>query len=211
MNGVSATEERQEPTAFPRWLAGIVIGAIALASVVSLAWPWLASDQPKPGAVIEVNTVYAQIEEPGAAGRISAVAPNFAWYDSDGKSVSLSDFRGKIVVITFWATWCVPCRTELPALNRVVAADPTVVVLAVDVKEYGNRVERIQSFFDQYALDHLIPVLDLDIGTSTRYGILSVPTTFFVDKDGVIRHLEIGVGTRALTDDQIKRGIAKAR
>jgi thiol-disulfide isomerase/thioredoxin len=211
MSGVSATEERKEPTAFPRWLAGIVIGAIALASLVSLLWPWIASDQPKPGAAIEVNTVYAQIEEPGAAGRISANAPNFAWYDADGKSVSLSDFRGKVVVITFWATWCVPCRTELPVLNSVAAADPTVVVLAVDVKEYGNRVERIQSFFDQLALDHVTPVLDLNIGTTTRYGILSVPTTFFVDKDGVIRHLEIGVGTRALTEDQIKRGIAKAR
>jgi thiol-disulfide isomerase/thioredoxin len=210
MTTATATEGGKEPTAFPKWLAAIVIGAIALASLVSLLWPVLASDKPNAGPV-EVNTVYAQIKEPGAAGRISAIAPNFAWYDAAGNSVSLSDFRGKVVVITFWATWCVACRTEMPALNRIAASEPDVVVLAVDVKEYGNRVERIESFFDELALDHVTPVLDLDVGTTTRYGVLSLPTTFFVDKDGVIRHLEIGVANRALTDDQFKRGIAKAR
>ena len=210
MNTATATEGGKEPTAFPKWLAGIVIGAIALASLISLLWPLLASDNPGPGAV-EVNTVYAQIKEPGAAGRISALAPNFAWYDANGSSVSLSDFRGKVVVITFWATFCVACRAEMPALNRIAASDPDLVVLAVDVKEYGNRVERIESFFSQLALDHVTPVLDLDVGTTIRYGVLSLPTTFFVDKDGVIRHLEIGASNTALTEDQFRRGIAKAR
>jgi len=105
----------------------------------------------------------------------------------------------------------VACRTEMPALNRIAASEPDVVVLAVDIKEYGNRVERIESFFDQFGLDRVTPVLDLNVGTTTRYGVLSVPTTFFVDREGVIRHLEIGVAGRALTDDQLRRGIAKAR
>jgi thiol-disulfide isomerase/thioredoxin len=189
-------------TALPRWLAAIVIGTIAIASLVALVWPWL----PR-GAPTEVGTIRAQIEEAGAAGRISALAPNFEWNAAGGKTERLSDLRGRVVVLNFWATWCLPCREELPALNRVATSEPSVAFIAVGGFS-GDTSDRVASFFSQLSIDRLMPVIDSGLATSTRYGVLSLPTTFFVDRSGVIRHLEIGA--LPLTEDEIRRGITKA-
>jgi thiol-disulfide isomerase/thioredoxin len=106
--------------------------------------------------------------------------------------------------VNFWATWCPPCREELPALQRVAASDPDVIVLEVDLMEPGNKA---RSFLDSLGLDRLQPVLDSDGATTRRYGVLSLPSTFFVDPNGVIRHLEL----TAVTEAQIRNGIKKAR
>jgi thiol-disulfide isomerase/thioredoxin len=192
------------PTALPRWLAAIIVGAIALASGAALVWPMLPwNRQPAPDA--DVGVISAQIEADGMGGRISATAPDFAYIAPGGKTVRLSDYRGKVVVVNFWATWCQPCRQEMPALQRVAASDPGIVVIEVDLQETGDKV---RSFLDQLALDRLVPVLDSDGQTTRRFGVLSLPSTFFVDRAGVIRHLELG---GPLSEDQIRLGIGKAR
>ena len=196
--------EHTEPTALPRWLAAILIGAIALASLVALVWPSLPIAKPSAPPT-EVGVVRSQIENEGAGGRISANAPNFEWNGNAGQVVRLSDYRGKIVVINFWATWCQPCRQEMPALQRVAATEPDVVFLEVDLQESGDKVT---SFFEQLGLDRLQPVLDTKGETTRRFGVLSLPSTFFVDKSGVIRHLELG---GPLSEAQIRTGIGKAR
>jgi len=106
--------------------------------------------------------------------------------------------------VNFWATWCPPCREEMPALQRVAASESDVVVLEVDLMEPGDKA---RSFLDSLGLDRLQPVLDSDGATTRRYGVLSLPSTFFVDKDGVIRHLEL----TAVSEAQIRTGIQKAR
>src|SRR5207245_1511590 len=83
-------------------------------------------------------------------------------------------YRGKVVIVNFWATWCQPCRQEMPALQRVAAAEPNVVVLEVDLQESGDKV---RSFLDQLALDRLVPVLDSDGQPTRRFGVLSLPST----------------------------------
>jgi cytochrome c biogenesis protein CcmG/thiol:disulfide interchange protein DsbE len=108
------------------------------------------------------------------------------------------------VVVNFWATWCPPCREELPALQRVAASEPDVVVLEVDLMEPGDKA---RSFLESLGLDRLQPVLDSDGATTRRYGVLILPSTFFVDAGGVIRHLEL----RGVTEDLIRAGIRKAR
>ena len=190
----------REPTALPRWIAAIIIGAIALASLTALLWPLLN----KPATVTDAGVIRAQIEADGAAGRIGAIAPDFEWTGTDGQTVRLSSYRGKVVVVNFWATWCPPCREELPALQRVAASESDVVVLEVDLMEPGDKA---RSFLDSLGLDRLQPVLDSDGATTRRYGVLSLPSTFFVDKAGVIRHLEL----TAVTEAQIRTGIRKAR
>lgn len=193
----------REPTALPRWLAAIIIGAIALASLVALVWPMLPFDRQFTGPT-EVGVIRAQIEGEGMGGRIGAIAPDFEWNAPDGRTLRLSDLRGKVVVINFWATWCQPCREEMPALQRVAGSQPDVVILEVDLEEPGDKV---RSFLDQLGLDRLQPLLDTDTKTTARYGALTIPTTFFIDKQGVIRHLRIG----QMTDDDIQLGIGKAR
>jgi thiol-disulfide isomerase/thioredoxin len=200
MSVATAPETEREPTALPRWIAAIIIGAIALASLAALLWPILN----KPTMATDAGVIRAQIEADGAAGRIGAIAPDFEWTGADGQTLRLSSYRGKVVVVNFWATWCPPCREELPALQRVAASESDVVVLEVDLMEPGDKA---RSFLDSLGLDRLQPVLDSDGATTRRFGVLSLPSTFFVDKAGVIRHLEL----TAVTEEQIRTGIRKAR
>ena len=200
MSVAAAPGTEREPTALPRWIAAIIIGAIALASLAALLWPLLNT----PATVTDAGVIRAQIQSDGAAGRIGATAPDFEWTGADGKILRLSSYRGKVVVVNFWATWCAPCREEMPALQRVAASEPDVVVLEVDLMEPGDKA---RSFLDSLGLDRLQPVLDSDGATTRRFGVLTLPSTFFVDKDGVIRHLEL----RQMTEPMIRTGIQKAR
>ena len=200
MTVATAPEPEREPTALPRWIAAIIIGAIALASLAALLWPLLN----KPATVTDAGVIRAQIEADGAAGRIGAPAPDFEWTSLDGQTLRLSTYRGKVVVVNFWATWCPPCREEMPALQRVAASEPDVIVLEVDLMEPSDKA---RSFLDSLGLDRLQPVLDSDGATTRRFGVLSLPSTFFVDKTGVIRHLEL----TAVSEAQIRTGIQKAR
>ena len=93
----------------------------------------------------------------------------------------------------------------MPALDRVARSQPDVAVVEVDLQESGDKV---RSFLSQLALDRLIPVLDTDGATTRRFGVLSLPSTFFIDREGVIRHVELG---GPLSDDQIRRGLQAAR
>lgn len=138
------------------------------------------------------------------AARISAVAPDFEWVAPDGSTRRLSGLRGKTVVINFWATWCVPCRAEMPTIERVAKSDPDLVVLAVDLDEDGGVV---RAFLDELRLERLEPLLDVGLATSRRYNLASVPSTYFVAPDGTVRHIEIG----EMDEQEIRRGIAKAR
>ena len=200
MSLITAPGTEREPTALPRWIAAIIIGAIALASLAALLWPLLN----KPPTVTDAGVIRAQIEADGAAGRIGAPAPDFEWIGLDGQTLRLSTYRGKVVVVNFWATWCPPCREEMPALQRVAASEPDVIVLEVDLIEPSDKA---RSFLDSLGLDRLQPVLDSDGATTRRFGVLSLPSTFFVDKTGVIRHLEL----TAVSEAQIRTGIQKAR
>lgn len=200
MTVIASPGPDREPTALPRWIAAIIIGAIALASLTALLWPLLI----RPSTPTDAGVIRAQIEGEGVAGRIGAIAPDFEWIGDDGQTRRLSTYRGKIVVVNFWATWCEPCRREMPALQRVAESEPDVVVLEVNLMESGDTA---RSFLDSLGLDRLQPVLDSDGATTRRYGVLSIPSTFFIDKDGVIRHLELTV----LTEEQIRTGIRKAR
>jgi thiol-disulfide isomerase/thioredoxin len=196
---VTAPGTEREPTALPRWIAALIIGAIALASLAALLWPLLSKPTTGPGGVIR-----AQIEADGSAGRIGAIAPDFEWTGPDGETVRLSSYRGKVVVVNFWATWCPPCRKEMPALQTVAASEPDVLVLEVDLMEPADKA---RGFLDSLGLDRLQPVFDSDGATTRRYGVLSLPSTFFVDKDGVIRHLEL----TPMNEERMRNGISKAR
>jgi len=116
---------------------------------------------------------------------IGKPAPNFKLQSLDGQSISLSDFRGKPVLINFWATWCGPCRIEMPYLQQIYEEwhGKGMVVLTINI---GESSSQIKEFMQSQGLS--LPVL-LDKGGSVaqKYNILGIPTTFFLDKDGVIQ------------------------
>ena len=193
----------------PRLVTGVVVTAIIAASVWILSGATLPfqGSSPAPAstkvAVVRTNLPDAPGEK--SAGRIGAAAPNFEWTAPDGSVHRLSDFRGKVVVINWWATWCAPCRAEMPALQRVASSQKDVVFLELDLQEDQDQVS---DFFERLELRDLVPIIDPNGETARRYGIAALPDTYFIGPDGTIRHLEIG---GPMDDGTIAKGIAKAR
>ena len=112
------------------------------------------------------------------------VAPEFSLEGLDGRPVSLKSFRGKVVFLNFWATWCVPCRAEMPAMERLHREYGTRGLAMVAVNFQESKAEA-QTFADEFRLTFLI-LLDPK-GTVTRsYAVRALPVTYLVDRDGKI-------------------------
>ena len=121
--------------------------------------------------------------------RIGSNAPDFTVQDSQAK-VTLSQFRGQVVVLNFWATWCPPCVEEMPSLvemqRRMKAKGVTVVAVSIDVDESAYR-----QFVKDLAAN-LLTVRDPDQKTPSLYGTHGWPETFIIDRSGVMRRKFIG-------------------
>ena len=127
--------------------------------------------------------------EPSAA-RVGEPAPDFQFQNSDGQAVSLSDLRGKPVLMNFWATWCPSCRSQLLYMQEKYEewSGKGLMLLAVNV---GESPSRVGSFMQSYNLS--LPVLlDINEVIAWKYNIIGYPTTFFIDKDGIIQAVKIG-------------------
>lgn len=186
-----------------RLLANLVLLAIALASAAALLWPAMPFGAQRE-IPVHAGVVLRTVDDPSALPRIGGVAPDFEWATPSGSIRRLTGLRGKTVVVNFWATWCEPCREEMPALDRAASSDPTLVVLALDLDENAGKVD---GFLESYGIRRLEAILDAGKKVATRYGVVGLPSTFFVGPDGTIRHLEI----RGMSDAIIANGIAKAR
>ena len=121
--------------------------------------------------------------------RIGSNAPDFTLQDSD-HSVALNQFRGQIVVLNFWATWCPPCIEEMPSLvemqRRMRSKGVTVVAVSIDVDENAYH-----AFIKQHGVD-LLTVRDPGQKTPSLYGTHGWPETFIIDRQGVMRRKFIG-------------------
>jgi thiol-disulfide isomerase/thioredoxin len=156
-------------------VAGLGIVAVALAGVVIQA-VWIARD---------VDSVRPMTSGDAAP---ELVLPAIGPGGSAGANVSLANFRGRLVVIDFWATWCGPCIRALPGLDAFAKHHPEVTVIAVALDE----PEEARALFDQH---NYAPTLVLDDGaTSKRFGVTSVPHTLVVDRAGVVRRSARGGG-----------------
>lgn len=135
---------------------------------------------------------------------ISNIAPDFHLQTLTGDNISLSDFRGKPVLLNFWATWCGPCRFEMPFLQQVNDSwsSKGLVVLAVD---YGEKPAVIEKFMIELNLSMIVP-MDTDGKVTKSYLIGGLPTTFLIDKDGVIRQKVVGAFPNAATiENELKK------
>jgi peroxiredoxin len=118
-------------------------------------------------------------------------APEFRLPEQDGRIVSLSDFKGKVVMVHFWATWCPPCVAEIPTLDRLSReiGGKDFVLLAVSVNEGG--IEEVAPFMRKHGLS--LPVLfDSDRKVSALYGTFKFPETYIVGRRGIVRYKAIG-------------------
>ena len=119
-------------------------------------------------------------------------APDFSLNTFDGDTYSLSDLRGKAVLVNFWASWCPPCRSEMPAMQRVYddLQDQGFTILAVNSTHQDNLGDAI-SFVQVNQLDFPI-LLDRDGSAGRLYDVRSLPTSFFINPDGVIEDIVVG-------------------
>ncbi|MGD8615130.1 MAG: TlpA disulfide reductase family protein [Gammaproteobacteria bacterium] len=122
------------------------------------------------------------------AGR--PAAPDFKLPDIDGATHRLSDYRGKVVIVSFWATWCPPCREEMPSMQRAWKRlkQENTVILAVNV---GEDEDTIFTFTADYPMDFPL-LMDLDSSVVQRWPVRGLPTTFVVDPQGRIVYRAVG-------------------
>ncbi len=156
-------------------------GLLALLLVVGIAWIAVSR---VPG-----EEALARSDRPPSP-QAGFAAPGFALQTQDGQTVSLADLRGQVVLLNFWATWCPPCRAEMPAIQQVYDEhkDQGFTVLAVDVLEQDGQVD---AFVAERGLT--FPVLiDRDGSVSTSYQVKAMPSTFFIDREGVIQEVTLG-------------------
>jgi peroxiredoxin len=126
----------------------------------------------------------------GGAPKVGQPAPDFALRDLDGQVHRLSDHRGEVVFINFWATWCPPCRRELPDIQSVYDDKKDVGLVVLEVN-YQESAAEVQEYWDEQGLT--MPVLLDSTGeVLDQYRLVGLPDSFFVDRDGVLRDIQLG-------------------
>jgi peroxiredoxin len=140
--------------------------------------------------VIAALTVAGNMSKDHKYPKVGDSAPEFALTGLDGKTYQLSDFKGKTVLLNFWATYCEPCRLEMPAIQKQAEkrAGQGVVVLGLNIGE--NQVTA-QSFVDQIGV-HFPILLDGQEEIRRNYGVKDYPTTFFIGPDGKVEVIRVG-------------------
>ncbi len=148
--------------------------------LVGLAWIWV---NRVPG---DAATASADLPPAPAVGH---PAPDFSLPTLSGETFTLSELRGTPVVLNFWATWCPPCRAELPELQA--ASERLAGQVAIVGVNQAEAPADVAAFAGRLGLSFPMP-LDVNAQASRLYAVRSLPTTFFIDRQGVIRRIQIG-------------------
>lgn len=135
----------------------------------------------------------AFISSSALAARINDAAPEFTLQNLEGKTIRLGEFKGKVVFLDFWASWCSPCKQELPELNRFINGmkDRDVVVLAVNIDKRRSHAEDFLAGMGNIS-KKLIVLLDTDAKAIVSYGAAAMPTSYIIDRQGIVRHVHFG-------------------
>ncbi len=159
-------------------LLGIIV-ALAMA-LSEAARPQAVNSQPTLDAIV-----------PQRLTLIGQPAPRFALTGLDGQIYALENFRGRVVFVNFWATWCVPCQRELPALQAFQErqTENGALILAVNVNE---KPEQIQTYLDDNSISGLTILLDAALEVYKAYDVRVMPTTYVIDPGGTIRYRHLG-------------------
>jgi peroxiredoxin len=136
---------------------------------------------------------------------IKSKAPDFTLKDLNGKTVSLAAFKGKVVLLNFWATWCPPCRAEMPALNKLhhMLKPRGLEVIAVST---DRSINDIKDFLESHKVDFTV-LFDADRNAAKQYRVFSMPTTFLISRSGII--VEKFYGEYDWTEPETKGKIEK--
>jgi len=171
-------------------LLGAVLSVLLVAGLYLVNRCWIAP------------AVRSQVNSPGE----HPFAPNFSLTDISGKKLSLSDYKGKVVLLDFWATWCGPCRIEIPGFvnlqNRYGSQGLVVIGISMD-----DGPEPVVEFYRQFRMNYPV-AMDNDRLGELYGGILGLPTTFLIGRDSRIYAKHVGATDLALFEEEIKELLA---
>lgn len=157
-----------------------------LAGVIVLGAGWYVG---RPTDSADSRSITLLSQPSGPAPRVGEPAPDFRLVGFDGATVQLSELRGRPVWITFWATWCPPCRAEAPEIQATHERyGDVLVILAVNI---GQDPDTVMGYTERTGVT--FPVLfDATTEVAARYRVRGIPTHFFIDADGILRDWKIG-------------------
>jgi thiol-disulfide isomerase/thioredoxin len=189
-------------------LAGVfvilMVGAGILYSILAgSVQPETAATTPPP---IEQTTPQKPEEDSQTEPQQETIpAPDFTVYDAEGNPVRLSDYTGKPIVLNFWASWCGPCRMEMPHFEQAYQnMSEDIQFLMVNMTTGRETQKSAQDFLDETG--YTFPVLfDLDMDAAYTYGVYSLPMTVFIDEDGNVQDLAIGAIDEATLHSKIDK------
>jgi thiol-disulfide isomerase/thioredoxin len=152
---------------------GLVVLGVAFYRMETERAPMVASDAPRAIALGKFTALAAPRPAPAAS-----------FSERDGKAVTLASFRGRVVLVNLWATWCAPCIKEMPSLARLQAKMKGLAILAVSQDRRGAAV--VDPFIAKIALNGLAIYLDPQNALTHAFGVVGLPTSVLVDRDGRI-------------------------
>ena len=147
-----------------------------------------------------------QQSDVGSAQFVGKLAPDFRLPTLDGAEVSLSQFRGQPMVINFWASWCLPCREEMPKLVQSYEAHKAEGFMLLGVNlTYSDSVPDAQAFASEFKITFPVLLDKEGVVAEKMYQIPGIPTSVFINRDGTIERIQVGV----MTSRQIKQYVAE--
>lgn len=160
--------------------------------ILLIAVGWVVFDFVIDGESASEEELENEMLEGGAGGlQEGDLAPDFELETTDGETVQLSDFRGEKVLLNFWATWCPPCRDEIPDMQKYHEEDEEGVILAVNLTETEQEFDQIGDFLEEFGVTFRV-LLDENTSVSGLYDAFALPTSYFINTDGTIHTKAIG-------------------
>jgi len=188
----------------------LAVGLLALWLAGVFSNPGDAETTSDTGRVVQLQPADLSVETVAPEGRTVGlregdVAPDFAFSAFDGERLRLSDFRGRPVFLNFWASWCAPCRAEMPSMELKLREHEPDGLVIIGVNN-GERIESAERFLERLDVKFTAFAYDPASDVAHRYALLGMPTSFFIDADGVIT----GVYAAALPESLMESAIVQA-
>jgi thiol-disulfide isomerase/thioredoxin len=181
----------------------ILIAGAILAVLSAAVYIWLFRADTEPTTPMGSLANYVEAKE-------LKTVPAVRFMDASGRVMTLEDFRGRVVVLNLWATWCTPCVAEMPMLDRLQQqlGEEDAIVVALSIDRGGQ--EAVQEFYQRTGVTHLKVFVDPTMRAQSDLGLLGLPTTLIIDREGRERGRLVGPAEwdDAAAVDLVRRAMA---